>query len=259
MSDFFKNKHYHELSVFTPENLLREARRQKQIDNCQVPDICILDPDGDLVEYLLRTNHAELNKCWACYHTKLYSFKYKELEFGVVGCAVGSSFAVLVSEELFASGCRLLISVTSAGIINPPQNNSRFILIEQTIRDEGTSYHYLPPEEEASINKDLLDKLSGFYKVFPLPVESGTSWTTDAPFRETYSAIEFAKNKKAICVEMEAAALYAFAKAKNKDVICFAHLTNTMAQHEGDFEKGEEMGSLDSLELIYHTTRILLS
>ncbi|MFA4922955.1 MAG: hypothetical protein WC557_02050, partial [Ignavibacteriaceae bacterium] len=70
-------------------------------------------------------------------------------------------------------------------------------------------------------------------------------------------AIESAKNNKSVCVEMEAAALYAFAKAKNKNVICFAHLTNTMAQREGDFEKGEEMGSLDTLELIYHTVKAL--
>jgi hypothetical protein len=56
---------------------------------------------------------------------------------------------------------------------------------------------------------------------------------------------------------MEASALYAFAKAKHKKVICFAHLTNTMAQSEGDFEKGEEMGSIDTLTLIDHTTKIL--
>ena len=257
MNNFFKNKYYQEASVFTPENLLREARRQKSVDNCRIPDVCILDPDGDLVEYLLRTNQAELNKCWACYHTKLYGFKYKEFEFGIVACVVGSSFAVLVAEELFASGCQLLISVTSAGIINPPQNNSRFILIEQTIRDEGTSYHYLHSNEDASLNKKLFDKLDNYYKETSLSVESGISWTTDAPFRETRSAIESAKNNKSVCVEMEAAALYAFAKAKNKNVICFAHLTNTMAQREGDFEKGEEMGSLDTLELIYHTVKAL--
>src|SRR5689334_4192435 len=108
MNQLFENKDYQAPSVFTPENLLREARRQKLLDSCQIPNVCILDPDGDLVEYLLRTNQAELNQCWACYHTKLYSFKYKELELGVVGCAVGSSFAVLVAEELFASGCQLL-------------------------------------------------------------------------------------------------------------------------------------------------------
>src|SRR5450759_4389580 len=149
MNNFLENKYYQESSIFTPENLLREARRQKQLNKCEIPNICVLDPDGDLVEYLLRTKQANLNKCWACYHTTLYSFKYKTFEFGVVGCAVGSSFAVLVAEELFASGCQLLISVTSAGIINLPRNNSRFILIDQTIRDEGTSYHYLPANEDA--------------------------------------------------------------------------------------------------------------
>lgn len=257
MNNILENKYYQEPSVFTPENLLREARRQKSIEQCQIPNVCILDPDGDLVEYLLRTGQAKLNKCWACYHTKLYTVTYKELEFGIVGCVVGSSFAVLVAEELFASGCQLLLSVTSAGIINPPQNNSRFILIDQTIRDEGTSYHYLSPNEDASIDYKLLKALLSSFNDSSLSVEIGTSWTTDAPFRETTSAIEFAKSKKVTCVEMEAAALYAFAKVKQKNVICFAHLTNTMAQSEGDFEKGEEMGSIDTLELIYYTAKIL--
>ena len=58
------------------------------------------------------------------------------------------------------------------------------------------------------------------------------------------------KSKNVTCVEMEASALYAFAKAKDKDVICFAHLTNTMAQLEGDFEKGKFFGSLEMIELI---------
>ncbi len=49
---------------------------------------------------------------------------------------------------------------------------------------------------------------------------------------------------------MEAAAVYAFAHVKNKNVICFAHLTNTMAQGEGDFEKGDHFGSIDSLNLL---------
>ncbi len=257
MNNILENKYYQEQSVFTPENLLREARRQKSIEQCRIPNVCILDPDGDLVEFLLRSGQAKLNKCWACYHTKLYTFTYKDFEYGIVGCVVGSPFAVLVAEELFVSGCQLLLSVTSAGIINPPQNNSRFILIDQTMRDEGTSYHYLPAKEDASIDNRLLKLLLSSFKDSLLSVESGTSWTTDAPFRETASAIEFAKNRNVTCVEMEAAALYAFAKVKHKTVICFAHLTNTMAQNEGDFEKGEEMGSIDTLELIYCTMKIL--
>lgn len=250
-------KHYNEPSLFTPENLLREARRQKNVKDCKVPEVCVLDPDGDLVEYLIRTGQAEINECWACYHTKLFSVRQNGFQFAVVGCGVGSSFAVLIAEQLFASGCKMLISVTSAGIINPTKKNSKFILIEHALRDEGTSYHYLPPSEKSAINPILLDSLTSSYIKTNLSIETGISWTTDAPYRETQNAIDEAQKLNVVCVEMEAAALYAFAKAKNKNVICFAHLTNTMAQTEGDFEKGEEMGSLDTLELIHQTMRAI--
>ncbi|MEO7045026.1 MAG: nucleoside phosphorylase [Ferruginibacter sp.] len=251
------NKHYSEPSVFTPENLLREARRQKNINNCKVPDVCVLDPDGDLVEYLIRTKQAKISDCWACYHTRLYDVHQNDIEFAVLGCAVGSSFAVLIAEQLFVSGCKILISVSSAGIINPTKGNSKFVLIERAIRDEGTSYHYIQPSETISINSGVFDSLMAYYVNTELSLESGVSWTTDAPYRETQSAIWEAKKLNAVCVEMEAAALYAFGKAKNKNVICFAHLTNNMAQVEGDFEKGEEMGSLDTLELIHHTMKAI--
>ena len=69
-----KNKYYSEESVFKPENLLREAKRQKQLEDCKVPSVCLLDPDGDLLDYLIREQKVTLNKCWACYHSKLYSF-----------------------------------------------------------------------------------------------------------------------------------------------------------------------------------------
>jgi len=251
------SKNYQEPSVFTPENLLREARRQKNMNDCKVPAVCVLDPDGDLVDYLIRTNQATLNTCWACYHTKLYNVKLRDAEFAVLGSAVGSSFAVLIAEQLFVSGCNILISITSAGVISPEENKFKFVLIERALRDEGTSYHYLPPSETSNLNPALFANLISYYRSTGLSVKAGISWTTDAPYRETQSAISEAKKLQAVCVEMEAAALYAFAKAKNKNIVCFAHLTNTMAQKEGDFEKGEEMGSLDALELIRHTIEAL--
>lgn len=44
-----RNKSHKRAAVFTPENLLREARRQKGIAKGKVPEICVLDPDGDLL------------------------------------------------------------------------------------------------------------------------------------------------------------------------------------------------------------------
>ncbi len=108
-------KGYDSPSAFTPESLLREARRQKSASIEPVPDVCLLDPDGDIVRRLKGEGRARRHDGWVCYHTDLYVFEEGGLTFGIVGCAVGSSFAVLVAEELFASGCRLLISVTSSG------------------------------------------------------------------------------------------------------------------------------------------------
>ena len=87
-----------EPSVFTAENLLREARRQKSTPNGSVPEICLLDPDGDIVRHLLAKNRAAKCPYWACYHTDLYLFEQEGFQFGVLGCAVGASYAVLVAE-----------------------------------------------------------------------------------------------------------------------------------------------------------------
>ena len=253
MADILKNKAFSENSIFLPENLLREARRQKNLRDCSVPKTCVLDPDGDIVRYL-RKNAAELNPCWACYHSELYDAMYKDLQFGIIGCAVGGSYAVLLAEQLFVSGCELLISITSAGKINEDVK-SDYLLIKDTLRDEGTSYHYLPANEKCNIGTDLLEKLLPLTSNRSVSVQIGKSWTTDAPYRETKSAIAHAQASGADSVEMEASALYAFSKVKSKPVVCYAHLTNSMAQQKGDFEKGVENGSLASLELVYQTTK----
>ena len=250
-----ENKFYDASSVFTAENLLREARRQKSLVEGNIPSICILDPDGDIANYLVRTGQAEVHPDWACYHTKLYAFTRDGIEYGIIPHVVGASFAVLVAEELFVCGCNLLISVTSAGQIVTMGQPPYFVLIERALRDEGTSYHYLPPAPYSSIHPILLKRLEGIFDGAPVKVLQGATWTTDAPFRETEAAIEYARGEGILGVEMEAAALYAFAQVKAKEVICFAHITNQLAQIEGDFEKGLDQGTHDALEVIGLSTK----
>ena len=144
-------------SVFEPENLLREARRQRGLSCGKVPDICILDPDGDIVRALRKAGRTRRSPGWACYHTDLFEFEYGSEGFGIIGRAVGASFAVLVAEQLFASGCRFLVSMTSAGQIMEQAPPPYFVLIERALRDEGTSYHYLPPAEFAAADERLVD------------------------------------------------------------------------------------------------------
>ena len=105
-------KHYEEDSAFIPTSLLREARRQKGLSDRPVPAVCVLDPDGDIVRQAKAAGRATRDPDWACYHTDLYRLSHGGVELVILPCAVGASFAVLISEQLFASGCRLLVSVT---------------------------------------------------------------------------------------------------------------------------------------------------
>ena len=243
-----ENKNYAQPSVFTPASLLRDARRQKAIPFGKVPEICVLDPDGDLSRHL-KESGARRNPYWACYHTDLYDFELNGSVIGVLGCAVGASFAVLVAEELFASGCCFLISVTSAGQIIQVGKPPYFVLVERALRDEGTSDHYLPPESFVQIQESALT-IAQDVLTDSSDVVRGGVWTTDAPFRETEASIAFARSENLLAVEMEAAALYALAEAKGYPIICFARVTNQMGLIENDFEKGEADGNTAFINLI---------
>jgi uridine phosphorylase len=237
-------------SLFRPENMLREARRQKGIGVGSVPRICILDPDGDLVDSVRSERRARRSAHWACYHTSMWEWDEAGIGYGIIGHAVGGPFSVLVAEQLFVSGCNFLISVASAGQVADQAARSYHILIERSLRDEGTSYHYLPPAPYAEADADLLRLAQIAFAAMPGLVLSGATWTTDAPFRETENAISRRKAEGLLAVEMEAAALYAFAVARKCDVLCLAHVTNQFGCAEGDFEKGPRNGAEASLRLV---------
>lgn len=245
-----RNKRYDQPSIFLPANLLREGRRQRGRSDIGVPEVCLLDPDGDIVRYLTATGQATEHPGWACYHTTLWTFDLAGTTIGVIGCAVGASFAVLLAEQLTVSGCTLLLSITSSGSITPLTDLPCFVIIDRALRDEGTSHHYLPPGEWARAPRHLIEQLDGQITRLSQPVVTGATWTTDAPYRETQDAIDYAASLEIAAVEMEAAALYAFAAALAKSVLCVTHVTNTMATDGDDFEKGEANGAVDALELV---------
>jgi uridine phosphorylase len=236
-------------SVFRVENMLREARRQKELASGLVPAVCVIDPDGDIVDYVRRRFSATRCPHWACYHTRMWEWTAGGVCCGIVGHVVGGSFSVLVAEQLFASGCRLLVNVASAGQITDVGPPPYFILVERALRDEGTSYHYLPPSAYVAADPALIALArKAIGRRHRLHV--GATWTTDAPFRETAETIATRRQEGILAVEMEAAALYAFAAACERPVICLAHVSNRLGCVEGDFEKGEANGARTSLDLV---------
>mgnify|MGYP001364058428 CR=1 FL=1 len=248
-------KLYNTDSVFKPGNLLREARRQLRKPLGSIPAVVVLDPDGDILDYLLAEGEANLSQSWACYHSKLYEFSLGDQRLGIIGRAVGGPFAVLLAEQLVASGCKLIINITSAGKISENLKSPCYVLVNKALRDEGTSFHYQVPSLYASIRPELLSALSLVNWNSELSVQVGAVWTTDAPYRETSYSIDVARELGLLAVDMETASLYAFATATDNLIVSFAYVTNQMAQVEEDFEKGELSGAVGALNLIGQSVR----
>ena len=238
-----------ETPVFTAANLLEAARIRKGLPKVAVPAGCLLNFDGELVQYLTATGRAIEETGWPCFHTRLFRWRAGNAEYGVIGGTIGAPFAVLVAEELFATGCKALISISSAGLIAENLAPPFFLLIERALRDEGTSHHYLPPGRFAAPDPGLVSFVERRLADFPATVRKGASWTTDAPFRETERLIASRRSEGIVSVEMEAAALLAMGEALRRPVLCLAHVTNAMATRTEDFEKGGDQGLTTAFSL----------
>lgn len=245
-----RHKTHRAEAVFDPKALLREARRQKGIEHGTIPELCVLDPDGDIVRHLTATGVARPVEAWACYHSEMHQFEAGARAVGIIGCAVGAPYAVLLAEQMFVSGCRLLVSITSSGELKPLGPRPYFVLAERALRDEGTSYHYLPPGDFAEGDPALLARVADAVSSAGPVVHRGATWTTDAPYRETQGVIDHGISLGLNAIEMESAALYALSAARGYPIACLAHVTNAMAVSDVDFEKGEAGGAVDALKII---------
>src|SRR5215813_3236485 len=155
------------------------GRYRKSLEN-YASDPCQQEPGGDILRSLKASGRAQPFEGWPCYHTELNTFCLAGQTVGIVGCVVGAPFAVLVAEELFASGCRLLLSLTSAGQIVAAGDPPYFVIVERALRDEGTSYHYATASEFADADPKLVAMARNALEENGLRAFVGASWTTDA-------------------------------------------------------------------------------
>ncbi len=120
--------------------------------------------------------------------------------------ALGAPLCVVLAEMSAALGAENFILIGSAGALKEGLDFGDRILCRGAFGDEGTGRHYFDGEY---IPADKISALCG------LPVKAeGDTWTTDALFRETSSAINYYADKGCLTVDMEASALFAFAKAR---------------------------------------------
>ena len=237
-------------TTFSPETLIDAVRAERGLAPEPIPKVCVLEFDGDLTDWLVSTGVARPLKSWACFHTTMFSLEVDGQNVGLVPRTIGGPYTVLIAEQMAVSGARVVLGLTSAGRVSSNMPVPGLVVVTSAIRDEGTSYHYLPPGEAVDASPELARLLESELKGQPLPAISGRVWTTDAPYRETAEQLVKHAKAGALAVEMQAASLLAFSAARRFPVGVVAHVTNQVG-HTGDqFRKGARATELDILRRI---------
>jgi uridine phosphorylase len=239
------NHPLNEPSAFTPQSLMDSVRRARGIPEGGVPPVCILEFDGDITDWLVDRGLARKFPSWPCFHTTMFAIEVENVVCGIIPRTIGGPYAVLIAEQLAACGAELIVGLTSAGRIARGLPLPCLLVITGAIRDEGTSFHYLPaarevtcpsPQVTAPLEEELCE--TGW------SVRRGKVWTTDAPYRETQAQMQQWDNEAVLAVEMQAASLFAFGAARGVAVVSVAMVSNAV-DHDGEqFNTGSEHDGL---------------
>jgi len=229
-----------EPTAFRPEDLVAAVRRQRGAGRGSIQPLGVLEFDGDLTDKLIA--RGEVRRCadWPCFHTEMWLWPRDEPRCGIVARTIGGPYTVLIAEQMAVCGVRAVVGLASAGRIGRTLPLPGVVVADEAVRDEGTSLHYLPASETVRGDAALAGALAEAAAPVGLPVRRGRVWSTDAPYRETRSQIEHWAARGVLAVEMQAASLFAFGRARGVATGLVAHVTNGL-DHDGEpFHKGPE-------------------
>ncbi len=242
-------------SVFAPAALVEAVRARRSGGSGPIPAVCVLEFDGDLTDDLIRRGQVERCDAWFCFHTDMWVWRDGDLRCGMVSRTIGGPYAVLVAEQMAVCGARAVVGLASAGRVSPSLPIPSVVVADSAIRDEGTSYHYLPPGGVVEAPAELARRLEVEVARAGWPVSRGLVWTTDAPYRETAEQLARHAHSGALAVEMQAASLFAFAARTVVQVGLVAQVSNAPDHVGQPFDKGRPDAARQLLRAICRAGR----
>lgn len=163
-------------------------------------------------------------------------FEHGGERYGYMKLGMGAPVAATGLERLIALGAKQIIVTGTVGVLDPSIRRSELIVASRAIREEGTSYHYLPPARFVQPSRSLTATLREALDALDYPHRTGTTWTTDAFYRETRDKIGRLRLRDgAICVEMEAAAMFAVGRFRKVDVAGLFYASDAVGGGAWDF------------------------
>ena len=166
----------------------------------------------------------------------------------------GAPTAVMTLEELAAFRIEKFVNLGTAGGLQHSMNIGDVVLCDRAIRDEGTSHHYSPAEKYALPSPELTENLCTAFERKGIQYSKGTSWTTDAPYRETIEELRQYRSDGVATVEMEVSALFAAGAYRGVGVSAIFVISDILS--EEDWHQGYH--SAEKLEGLKKTFEIIL-
>lgn len=218
----------------SPEAIIEPSKVIKPID---APEHCVICFFQEAIARVVRERNAKViaSHRWEDAGHPIYETEMDGKRLAFVHPGVGAPMAAGILEETVALGFRKFIACGGAGVLNKEIAVGHIIVPSVAVRDEGTSYHYLPPAREVSASPEGVAAIEQTLKQHGMPYIVGKTWTTDAPYRETSGQVQLRQSEGCVTVEMEAAAFFAVAQ--------FRGVTFAQMLYGGDDVSGGEWES----------------
>ena len=220
----FKNKHQYK-SILTPTQFLDYKTEKGQIPSFSAPKTLILCYDNHLLKSVL--SKYKHQQCDGAFSNVCFLSDYPSVAIAKFGLFGGLNAFRL--ELAIAWGVKQVIAIGTSCALQKGITQKDIIVCEKSIRDEGTSYHYLPYGKYAYPSKKLQKKLLLTLKQLNQPYKIGTSWTTDAFFRATKEEVAHYQKEGVLCIEAEAASVFSVAKFRNIEMVVMLTVTDSYA------------------------------
>lgn len=226
--------------IMRPEDTIAMRRRFGKFPKVTAPEGLILCLKNDLPGQLRwRVPVRKMGQVMG----DLYLVQSSRGRVGVLSnFGIGAPVVASLTEEMIAWGVKRFIILSWGGALQPSLNTGDVVVADKAIRDEGVSHHYLPAdtfiEADVSLTAALKKNLAAS------PVSSGSTWTTDAPYRETRAEILKYQADGVQVVEMEIAALFALARVRKVQAAAVVVVADSLARLK--WEMPAEMRSINS-------------
>jgi uridine phosphorylase len=234
-------------AVIDPARVLHERKKDGQHPSCSIPDGVIVCYDTALWQWIC--THPDRVDCdgWLTGSHLLPCAERRILITKAAG--VGAPTAAMTLEELIAFGITQFVSLGAAGGLQKSLRIGDIVVCDRAIRDEGTSHHYLPAAKYAHACPTLTAGLIAAINANEIPASTGTTWTTDAPYRETVEELRAYRAEGVATVEMEAAAVFAVGEYRGVSVSSIFTISDVLSDEGWDqgYETEEMSGSMKQI------------